>query len=117
VVVDERQVIAWSSAGPYRDRPCYSGVAEHSVYVHREARGRGAGRLALSGLIEAYEQRGFWKLLSRIFPENQASIKLHQTLGFRIVGVYEKHAQLDGAWRDVVIVERLLGVGKQESRP
>jgi phosphinothricin acetyltransferase len=83
-------------------------VAECSVYVAREWRGKGAGRVALAALIEAAEAAGFWKLLSRIFVENEASRRLVRSLGFREVGVYEKHAQLDGVWRDVVIVERLL---------
>jgi phosphinothricin acetyltransferase len=108
VVEDERQVIAFASTSTYRPRDCYSGVAEFSVYVAREARGRGAGRLAMQVLIEAAEAAGFWKLLSRIFVENTASRSLVKSLGFREVGVYEKHAQLDGVWRDVVIVERLI---------
>ncbi|HEY0068852.1 MAG TPA: arsinothricin resistance N-acetyltransferase ArsN1 family A [Chloroflexia bacterium] len=108
VVEDEAQVIAFASTSTYRPRDCYSGIAEFSVYVAREQRGRGAGRLAMQALIEAAEAAGFWKLLSRIFVENTASRSLVKSLGFREVGVYEKHAQLDGVWRDVVIVERLL---------
>jgi phosphinothricin acetyltransferase len=109
-VVAERhgEVIAWASAGAYRSRPAYAGVAEHSVYVARAARGKGAGRVVLDGLCEAYARRGFWKLVSRIFPENTASLALHERCGFRVVGVYERHGKLDGAWRDCVIVERLL---------
>jgi len=109
-VVLERdgRVIAWAGAGAYRDRPAYAGVAEHSVYVARAARGAGAGRVTLEALCEAYAARGFWKLLSRIFSENAASIALHERCGFRVVGVYRRHAQLDGRWRDCVIVERLL---------
>jgi phosphinothricin acetyltransferase len=108
VVEDEGQVIAFVSTSTYRPRECYHGIAEFSVYVAREARGRGAGKLALAKLIEVAEVAGFWKLVSRIFPENQNSLKLVRSLGFREVGVYEKHGQLDGVWRDVVIVERLL---------
>lgn len=108
VVEDRGQVIAFASTSTYRPRECYSGVAECSVYVAREARGRGAGKLALAKLIEVAAQAGYWKLLSRIFPENQNSLRLVRSLGFREVGVYEKHGQLDGVWRDVVIVERLL---------
>ena len=109
-VVVERggEVVAWASAGAYRSRPAYAGVAEHSVYVARAARGRGAGRAALEGLCQAYAERGFWKLVSRIFPENRASVALHERCGFRVVGVYRRHGKLDGAWRDCVIVERLL---------
>lgn len=108
VVESERGVIAFASTSTYRPRECYAGIAEFSVYVAREARGQGAGRVALQALIVAAEQRGFWKLLSRIFVENTASRALMQRLGFREVGVYEKHGQLDGVWRDVVIVERLI---------
>ena len=109
-VVAERegQVIAWASAGPYRNRPAYAGVAEHSVYVERAARGSGAGRAALEALCRAYTERGFWKLVSRVFPENTASLALHERCGFRVVGVYQRHGKLGAEFRDCVIVERLL---------
>jgi L-amino acid N-acyltransferase YncA len=109
VVEREGGVIAWAGAAPYSNRPAYAGVAAHSVYVAREARGRGAGRAALVALCDAYEARGFWKLASRIFPENAASLALHERAGFRIVGTYRRHGKLDGEWRDCVIVEKLLG--------
>jgi phosphinothricin acetyltransferase len=108
VVEDQGEVIAFAATFTYRPRDCYRGIAEFSVYVAREARGRGAGKLAMQALIRAAEEAGFWKLLSRIFVENTASRALVKAVGFREVGVYEKHAQLDGVWRDVVIVERLL---------
>jgi phosphinothricin acetyltransferase len=101
-------VVAWASAGPYRARPAYAGVAEHSVYVARAARGTGAGRVALEALCRVYRERGFWKIVSRIFPENTASLVLHERCGFRVVGTYRRHGKLDGQWRDCVIVERLL---------
>lgn len=101
-------IVAWASAGPYRSRPAYAGVAEHSVYVARAARGKGAGRLVLEALCAAYAERGFWKLVSRIFPENVASVALHERCGFRVVGVYRRHGRLEGSWRDCIIVERLL---------
>ena len=109
VVERDGHVVAWATAGPYRSRPAYAGVAEHSVYVDRAVRGTGAGRAALEGLFAAYAERGFWKLVSRIFPENAASLTLHERAGFRVVGVYRRHGKLDGAWRDCVIVEKLLG--------
>jgi L-amino acid N-acyltransferase YncA len=109
VVECEGRIVAFAGAGPYRSRPCYAGVAEHSVYVDPAARGRGAGRAALEALIETYGARGFWKLVSRVFPENRASLALHERTGFRTVGHYRRHAKLDGEWRDCVIVERLLG--------
>ena len=105
---DEGEVIAFASASQYRPRECYRGIAEFSVYVAREARGLGAGKLAMLALIQAVEAAGFWKLLSRIFVENAPSRSLVRSLGFREVGIYEKHAQLDGVWRDVVIVEKRL---------
>ena len=80
-----------------------------SVYVARRERGRGAGRAAMEALVREAESRGFWKLVSRIFPENEASLALCRALGFREVGIYRRHAKLDGEWRDVVIVELLLG--------
>ena len=92
----------------YRPRRCYAGVAEFSVYVESAARGRGTGRVAMEALIRSAERAGFWKLLSRVFVENEPSRRLLRSLGFREVGIYEKHGQLDGAWRDVVIVERLI---------
>jgi len=109
VVERDGQVVAWAGAGAYRSRGAYAGVAEHSVYVDRAARGTGAGRAALEALFRAYEARGFWKLVSRIFPENVASITLHERAGFRIVGTYRRHGKLEGQWRDCVIVEKLLG--------
>lgn len=107
VVEQEDEIIAYASTASYRARPCYAGVAEFSVYVRRNSRGNGAGRLAMTGLCQESERAGFWKLVSRVFVENAASRKLLRSLGFREVGIYEKHGQLDGVWRDVVIVERL----------
>ena len=103
-----RHVVAFASTSSYRARECYAGIAEFSVYVAREWRGRGAGREALQALIAAAARAGFWKLVSRVFPENAASRGLLASLGFREVGVYQSHGKLDGQWRDAVIVERLL---------
>jgi L-amino acid N-acyltransferase YncA len=101
-------VIAFASTSSYRSRACYAGIAEFSVYVARQARGRGAGTVAMRALLEAVKPAGIWKLVSRIFVENEASRRLMASMGFREVGIYEKHAKLDGQWRDVVIVERLI---------
>ena len=108
VVESEGEVVAWAVAHGYRDRAAYAGVGEFSVYVARAARGRGHGRAAVQGLIDECARRGLWKLVSRVFPENEASLALCRSLGFREVGIYRRHGKLDGEWRDVVIVERLL---------
>jgi L-amino acid N-acyltransferase YncA len=110
VVVVERSgsVVAFAATSAYRHRHCYRGIAEFSVYVDPAHRGQGHGCAALSALIGEAERAGFHKLVSRIFVENAASRKLVAALGFREVGVYERHGMLDGVWRDVVIVERLL---------
>jgi L-amino acid N-acyltransferase YncA len=108
VVEADGRVHAFASAFEYRPRRCYAGVREFSVYVSREVRGRSFGRIALEALIAAARARGDWKLVSRVFPENTASMKLLKSLGFRDVGLYVRHARLDGEWRDVVIVEKLI---------
>ena len=115
VVEKDGTVIAFAWAGRYNYRPCYAGVAEHSVYVTREARGQGAGLAALNGLSDAFTERGFWKLTSRIFPENVASRKMHERGGFREVLVHILHGKLDGEWRDTVMVEKLLGDAAEHS--
>ena len=105
---DDGVVIAFAATSTYRPRDCYAGIAEFSVYASRAARGRGAGRMAMEALFIAARDAGFWKLVSRVFVENDASRGLLRNLGFREVGVYERHGKLDGEWRDVVIVEKLL---------
>jgi phosphinothricin acetyltransferase len=109
VVADSQGVIAFAAASLYRSRACYTGIAEFSVYVEQSHRRLGIGRIALEALFEAAEKAGFWKLISRIFVENAPSRELCRALGFREVGIYQRHGKLDGVWRDVVIVERLLG--------
>jgi L-amino acid N-acyltransferase YncA len=109
VAGEDGRVMAYAVAFPYRSRPCYDGVREFSIYVAREGRGTGFGRAALSALVDDAKARGWWKLLSRVFPENAASRALLKAAGFREVGIYEKHAKLDGQWRDVLIVEKFFG--------
>ncbi|HEV2146566.1 MAG TPA: arsinothricin resistance N-acetyltransferase ArsN1 family A [Longimicrobiaceae bacterium] len=105
----EGAVAGWIAASTYRPRECYAGIAEFSVYVAGEARGRRIGDTLMAAFLPACEAAGLWKVLSRIFPENTASLALCARHGFHRVGVYERHGRLDGEWRDVVIVERLLG--------
>jgi L-amino acid N-acyltransferase YncA len=102
------EIVGWAGAEAYRARECYRGIGEFSMYVHRDWRSRGVGDLLLAGLINEAERLGLWKLLSRVFPFNAASRALCRKHGFREVGVYEKHARLDGRWLDAVIVERLI---------
>ncbi len=109
VVERDGQVVGVAWTTEYRPRQAYSGVAEVSVYVARSARGQGVGRMALESVAEAAAARGFWKLVSRIFPENVASRRLCAAAGFREVGIYRRHGRLEGQWRDCVIVERLIG--------
>lgn len=108
VVEDAGRIVAFASTSSYRARECYAGIAEFSVYVARNGRGRGAGTVAMDALIAAARNAGLWKLLSRIFVENAASRTLMKSAGFREVGIYEKHGKLDGVWKDVVVVERLI---------
>jgi L-amino acid N-acyltransferase YncA len=105
----EGSVVGWAAAHPYSDRCVYEGVAEASVYVERGTRGMGAGRLLLEELCHWAEERGYWKLVGRLFPANAASMALVERCGFRTVGLHLRHGRLDGDWRDVVLVERLLG--------
>lgn len=109
VVTDfDGRIIAFAASFIYRPRECYSGVAEFSVYVHKEFRNLGAGRASMIKLIEELAKAGFWKLVSRVFPENAGSRKLLAGLGFREAGTYFAHGRMDGALRDVIIVEYLI---------
>ena len=99
-------VVGFASTSRYRERDCYAGVAEFSVYVERSWRGQGIGPVLMDALCVAAYSHGFWKLLSRVFVENIASRRMLERAGFREVGVYLRHAQLEGTWRDVVIVEK-----------
>ena len=101
-------VIGWAALTRVSGRCVYAGVAEVSVYVAESARGEGVGRALLEALIAASEAAGVWTLQAGIFPENAASIALHERCGFRVVGVYRRHGKLEGQWQDCVIVERLL---------
>ena len=100
------EVVGWAALSPASKRRCYAGVAENSVYVARDARGLGIGRVLLEGLIASAEAAGIWTIQTSIFPENRASLALHERCGFRVVGTRERIAKRDGVWRDTVFLER-----------
>jgi phosphinothricin acetyltransferase len=99
-------VVGWAALSPYSPRYCYRGVGDVSVYIGESARGAGAGRLLLEALVERSEQAGYWTLNAGVFPENEVSLRLHRTCGFRVIGVRERLAEKDGVWRDAVWLER-----------
>jgi phosphinothricin acetyltransferase len=99
-------VVGWAALSPASARHCYRGVGDVSVYVAEQARGAGLGRVLLEELVERSEQAGYWTLTAGVFPENEASIRLHNACGFRAVGIRERVGELRGHWRDVVLLER-----------
>jgi L-amino acid N-acyltransferase YncA len=105
----EGRVVGWARVMPYSDRSVYAGVGEHGVYVASEARRRGLGRQLLEALAAAAEGAGYYKLTSRVFTTNEASLAVHRAAGFFEVGVHPRHGRLDGEWKDCVLVEILLG--------
>jgi len=105
-VDDSGLVVGWIAVTAVSTRAVYAGVVEHSVYVDPAARGRGAGRALLDGLIASSEAAGIWTVQSGVFPENVASLRLHHSAGFRTVGVRERVGRHHGVWRDVVLIER-----------
>jgi L-amino acid N-acyltransferase YncA len=109
VARDGREVTGWAALSAVSDRCAYQGVAEDSVYVAAAARGRGVGRALLEQLLGRAEAAGIWTVQAGVFPENTASIKLHEGCGFRIVGVRERLGRRDGVWRDVLLLERRSG--------
>ncbi len=100
------QVLGWAALGRVSGRLAYAGVAEDSVYVAKAARGRGHGLALLRRLVQESEQHGLWTLQTSIFPDNEASLRIHQACGFREVGRRERIARLNGVWRDTVFLER-----------
>jgi phosphinothricin acetyltransferase len=109
LVADEHDdVLGWARILAYSDRPVYAGVGEVSVYVAERARGRGLGTALLEALQEAARERGYWKLVGKLFTANAASAGMVRRCGWREVGMHHKHSRLDGEWRDVLLVERVL---------
>jgi L-amino acid N-acyltransferase YncA len=106
VALQGGEVVGWAALSAVSERCCYAGVAEDSVYVADEAQGRGVGRALLEDLLARAEADGFWTIQAGIFPENEASVELHKRCGFRVVGTRERLGHRDGAWRDVVLMER-----------
>ena len=108
VAVVAGEVVGWAALSPASTRRCYAGVVENSVYVSREQQGQGIGRLLLDALLKAARRAGLWTVQTSIFPENRASLALHERCGFRVVGVRERIAKRDGIWRDTVFLEKRL---------
>lgn len=106
VAVEGAEVVGWIAASPTSSRECYAGVIEHSVYVAGDARGRGIGRALLDAFVASTEEGGIWTIQTSVFPENEPTLRLHERAGFRVVGRRERIAQLDGVWRDTLLLER-----------
>lgn len=106
VAIQGDKVVGWTALSPFSSRAAYSGVAEVSIYVRTEYKGKGIGKLLLNTLIKASEVSGFWTLQASIFQENIGSIHLHKQAGFREVGVRERISKLNGRWRNVLLFER-----------
>jgi phosphinothricin acetyltransferase len=113
VAEDGGRVLGWAKLGRYSERAYYGGVAEASVFVARAGRGHGAGRALIEHLHAEAEAGGLWKVVALIFPENAASVSLFRDLGYRDVGTFRRHGRLDGAWRDVLLLERSVGEGEE----
>src|SRR3954449_9211397 len=110
VATDERdQPVGFARLTPYSTRKAYAGIGEHGIYVDPAARGQGVAITLLNELAQAAEQAGYYKLTSRIFTTNEASLRLHRRTGFTEVGIQRRHGRLDGEWKDTMLVERLLG--------
>ena len=115
VAEHDGRIVGFARIGPSSEREVYAGIGEHAVYVAGDARRLGVGHALLEALAEAAADVGLYKLTSRIFTTNTASIRLHESAGFTIVGVQRHHGQLDGVWRDCVLVERLVGEAAREA--
>ena len=106
VAVEDGRVVGWAALAPTSTRACYAGVTENSIYVDSEYRRRGIGLALLERLVADAERAGIWTIQTGVFPENEATVALHLRCGFRVVGIRERLAELDGVWRDVLLLER-----------
>jgi L-amino acid N-acyltransferase YncA len=106
VAVEDGEVVGWIALAATSSRACYAGVVEHSVYVTENARGRGVGRALLERLVRSADEAGLWTIQTSVFPENEATLALHEQAGFRVVGRRERIAKLNGVWRDTLLLER-----------
>jgi L-amino acid N-acyltransferase YncA len=106
VALADGRIVGWAALSPTSTRACYRGVAEHSVYVTEPARGRGVGRALMDALVASADAGGIWTIQTSVFPENEASVALHERVGFRVVGRRERIAELNGVWRDTLLLER-----------
>jgi L-amino acid N-acyltransferase YncA len=106
VALEDGEVVGWAAMSPVSGRCVYRGVGESSVYIAGSARGRGVGRVLMEELIRRSEAAGIWTIQTSVFPENAASLGLHERVGFRVVGVRERLGEHHGRWRDVVFLER-----------
>jgi phosphinothricin acetyltransferase len=116
VAIDEGEVVGWAAMSPVSGRCVYAGVVESSVYVSESARGRGVGRALMDELIRRSEGAGMWTIQTGIFPENTASLALHERVGFRVVGTRERIGEHHGRWRDIVFLERRSAVAGEDGR-
>jgi L-amino acid N-acyltransferase YncA len=106
VALAGEQIVGWAAVSPVSDRCVYGGVVENSVYVAAEARGKGVGRTLLEALVASTEAAGVWTIQTGIFPENDVSVRVHERVGYRVVGRRERLGRLNGVWRDVLLLER-----------
>lgn len=106
VYIDNEKVLGWVALSAVSARPAYNGVAEISIYIDTDYRAKGIGSQLMEMVIQSSEEHGIWTLNSSVFPENAATLKLHEKFGFRIIGFKEKVARLDGKWRSTILLER-----------
>jgi phosphinothricin acetyltransferase len=106
VYIENEKVLGWAALSAVSARPAYKGVAEISIYIDTDFRAKGIGSQLMEKVIKSSEENGIWTLNSSVFPENTATLKLHEKFGFRIIGFKEKVARLDGKWRNTILLER-----------